>query len=179
MKSQNKIIGGLKIVNKSFLSIETFFMALITIALVGVISIEVLCRYFLFIPIAWAEELTRYLFIWLTYIGSAYALYDGSQIEIDVFQQLIEKSRMKGKQKALKALRTLSLVSTFLFLSFFGKIFFDYMLGIWHTAQTTPTMGIPMGYVYLPVFIGTVMGAYHEIYLLLNDFVQKDSAQKE
>ena len=78
MKSQSTLFQGAKRLNNVLLGIETFFMALITIALVAAIFIEVICRYFLFISAAWAEELTRYLFIWLTYIGSAYAVYEGS-----------------------------------------------------------------------------------------------------
>ena len=60
MKSQSTLFQGAKRLNNVLLGIETFFMAL-TIALVAAIFIEVICRYFLFISAAWAEELTRYL----------------------------------------------------------------------------------------------------------------------
>ena len=63
MNSNNKTLQGLKKVNDRLLGIETFLLALITILLVAAIFIEVVCRYFLFISAAWAEELTRYLFI--------------------------------------------------------------------------------------------------------------------
>ena len=107
MNSNNKTLQGLKKVNDRLLGIETFLLALITILLVAAIFIEVVCRYFLFISAAWAEEFTRYLFIWLTYIGSAYAICDNSH-----------------------------------------------------------TMRIPMGWVYLPVFVGIVLAALHEVYML-------------
>ena len=58
MKSQSTLFQGAKRLNNVLLGIETFFMALITIALVAAIFIEVICRYFLFISAAWAEELT-------------------------------------------------------------------------------------------------------------------------
>ena len=83
--------------------LRPFFMALITIALVAAIFIEVICRYFLFISAAWAEELTRYLFIWLTYIGSAYAVYEGSHTEIDVLKQVVanfQRTRPKAGAQA-------------------------------------------------------------------------------
>ena len=143
MKSQSTLFQGAKRLNNVLLGIETFFMALITIALVAAIFIEVICRYFLFISAAWAEELTRYLFIWLTYIGSAYAVYE-----------------------------LFSILSTFLFLLVFGKLFFDYMMTIWATTQTSPTMRIPMGLVYLPVFIGVVLCALHEVYLFMEWMVR-------
>lgn len=164
--------------NDALLGIETVFMAVITFFLVAAIFIEVICRYFLFVSVAWAEELTRYLFIWLSYIGSAYAIYYGQHTEIDVLQQVILKSKSDKKEKALKALRLAAIISTFAFLVVFGKVFFDYMMVIWAKTQTSPTMHIPMGYIYLPVFIGTVMGALHEIYMFLAEIAgESDEGQ--
>ena len=104
MKSQSTLFQGAKRLNNVLLGIETFFMALITIALVAAIFIEVICRYFLFISAAWAEELTRYLFIWLTYIGSAYAVYEGSHTEIDVLKQVVANFKEPARRQGLRLL---------------------------------------------------------------------------
>lgn len=174
MTQQSKLFQLATWVNNKLLGIETFLMALITIALVAAIFIEVICRYFLFISAAWAEELTRYLFIWLTYIGSAYAVYDGSHTEIDVLKQVILKSKSPRRDLVLKVLELLTIVTTFAFLVVFSNIFFDYMMRIWATTQTSPTMHIPMGLVYLPVFIGVVLCALHEVYLFMQCLVKQD-----
>ena len=175
MNARSKLLTSARLVNKSLLSIETFIMALITISLVACIFVEVVCRYFLFISVAWAEELTRYLFIWLTYIGSAYAIYDGSHTEIDMWQQIIIRSKIRDKARALASLEILAIVSTFLFLVAFGKIFFSYMVKIFQMAQASPTMHIPMSLVYLPVFVGVVLGAVHEVCLLLEHTVSRQA----
>ena len=167
MKTQSKLLSAAKFLNDRLLGIETFVMALITVGLVAAIFIEVVCRYFLFVSVAWAEELTRYLFIWLTYIGSAYAVYTGSHTEIDVLQQIFTNMKGKKKENCLFTLKLLSIISTGAFLSVFAKVFFDYMMIIWARTQTSPTMHIPMGLVYLPVFIGTVMAVLHCVYLLI------------
>lgn len=162
----SKTIERLRWLNEKVLAVEIFVLAAITIGLVTAIFIEVICRYFLFISVAWAEELTRYLFIWLTYIGSAYAIWEGSHTEIDVLKQVIGNTKEPFRSKGLKILELFAILSTFIFLVIFGKIFFNYMMRIWNTTQTSPTMHIPMGIVYLPVFIGIVLCAFHEIYLL-------------
>lgn len=128
MNSNNKTLQGLKKVNDRLLGIEIFLLALITILLVAAIFIEVVCRYFLFISAAWAEEFTRYLFIWLTYIGSAYAICDNSHTEIDVLKQVLMKIKGPAREKWLKALEVAAIVSTFAFLVVFAKLFFDYMM---------------------------------------------------
>jgi TRAP-type C4-dicarboxylate transport system permease small subunit len=167
MKSNQKFFAALTGTNDLMKRAETFLMASCTLTLVAVIFIEVVCRYVLFISTAWAEELSRYLFIWLTYIGSAYAIDEGGHIEIDVCKQVLEKLKNKKfREKALSALEVAALLTTCAFLIVFGKIFWAYMMKIWTTTQTSPTMRIPMGYVYLPVFIGTVMGIYHCLYHL-------------
>ena len=132
-------------VNDFVLKIETFLMALITITLVVVITIEVVCRYIFFVSTAWAEELSRYLFIWLTYIGSAYALNEGSHIEIDVFKQIIESNHIFAKHRAqwLKGLHIAGLASTSVFLILFGKIFFDFMMKFWGRARRRPPCTSP------------------------------------
>ena len=85
----------------------------------------------------------------------------------DVCKQVLEKLKNKKfREKALSALEVAALLTTCAFLIVFGKIFWAYMMKIWTTTQTSPTMRIPMGYVYLPVFIGTVMGIYHCLYHL-------------
>lgn len=148
--------------------IETFLLAACSLVLVLVIFIEVCCRYFFFISTAWAEELSRYLFIWLTYIGAAYAIDEGSHVEIDVFAQMLKKIKDdKRREKSLNALTAVSMFSTCAFLIIFGQIFWNYMMKIWQTSQTSPTMGIPMGYVYLPVFIGTLIAIYHCLFRFL------------
>lgn len=170
LKTESNFMKCFSIINQVLLKAETFLLALITLGLVAAIFIEVVCRYFLFISVAWAEELTRYLFIWLTYIGSAYACYECSHTEIDIFEQILKKN--KDPQKRAKSLRGLSLVSyaaTGAFLIYFSKIFFDYMMKIWKTTQTSPTMHIPMGLVYLPVFVGLVLCAFHEIFLFTRE----------
>lgn len=170
----NKVYSVFKGVNDGLVKVETALMAISTIALVIVIAIEVVCRYALFISTAWAEELARYLFIWLTYIGSAAALYEGGHTEIDICAQLIERMKDNGKkEKAKQLLQVLALTSTLVFLVYFAKIFFEYMMMIWASTQTAPTMKIPMGLIYLPVFIGIVLTAYHAFYLLVNIFVKK------
>lgn len=45
------------------------------------------------------------------------------------------------------------------------------MMKIFQMAQASPTMHIPMSLVYLPVFVGVVLGAVHEVCLLLEHTV--------
>ncbi len=52
-------------------------------ALVAVVLIQVIARYFLRISVSWSEESARYLLVWLTLIGAAAATARGKHIVID------------------------------------------------------------------------------------------------
>ena len=41
--------------------------------LVAVVSLQVLSRFVLKIPIEWSEEIARFIFIWICWLGSCYA----------------------------------------------------------------------------------------------------------
>jgi TRAP-type transport system small permease protein len=155
--------------NHSLVKMEEYLMSACTIILVGVIFIEVICRYFLYISSGWSEEIARYLFIWLTYIGSAYAIDGGGHIEIDILKQILGKNRNPmQREKNLKRLEFITFFTTALFLFVFNKVFFEYMLDIWKRKQASPTMHIPMGLVYLPISIGNILGIIHCIANILD-----------
>lgn len=178
MKQGNDLLKLTNGLNKILLNAETVFLSIITISLVAAIFVEVICRYFLFYSVAWAEEITRYLFIWLTFIGSAYALFHGQHTEIDVLKQAILKTNYRNKDSIAKTLKLLSIVATTLFLVAFASVFYSYMMQIWARVQTSPTMHIPMGLIYLPVLIGTVISIFHEICMFVEFFIPSNDVEK-
>ena len=58
----------------------------VCIALLGAIFVimvlQVTCRYVLGSPLVWSEELSRYLYIWVCYLGAPVALRRGNHIAI-------------------------------------------------------------------------------------------------
>lgn len=64
--------------------IVVFFMVMIVI-LFG----EVIARFFFNLPMMWSEEVGRYLFIWIVYLGSAKAFIDNRHLIVDVFSNKI------------------------------------------------------------------------------------------
>ncbi len=58
-----------EVLDRLFRILLIFFMVEIT----AVISIAVFSRYFMNSPVYWAEEVTRYSFVWATFLGAACA----------------------------------------------------------------------------------------------------------
>ena len=169
----NSLMRRLDRVNNLLTRLEVFLLSLSTLVLVGVIFVQVICRYVLLIPTAWAEELARYLFVWTSYLGSAYALNEGGHID-GIFLQsklsitLAQKvSFIKNKKKFIDGLEFIANIITLVFLLYFCFIWAEYLGIMSKSIQTSPTMHIPMFLVYSPVALGSVLMIFHGIYLLL------------
>ena len=54
------------------------------------ISLQILNRYVMKVPMLWTEEYARYAFVWLTMFGSAKAVREKSHIFVDILDVLIK-----------------------------------------------------------------------------------------
>ena len=165
---REKLFRTLGAVNGGLLKVEEVFLGLVTLALIAAIFIEVVCRYVFFVSTAWSEELARYLFVAMSFLGASYAYMRQEHIEIDIITQVLEKSKhIKDKARAKKIIRILAHVSTMTFLVIFCHIFFGYMASIQKIHLESPTMHLPMIAVYATVYLGCVFTIVHGVYMLL------------
>lgn len=100
MNGYRKFTGALFKVNDVISKVELLLMSISMVILTAVMSWQVLTRYFIGIPATWAEELCRYLFIWTSFVGSAYAVWMSEHIEIDLIDNVI-KAKFKDAEKVL------------------------------------------------------------------------------
>lgn len=122
---------------------------------------QIIMRYIFKNANVWTEELTRYLFIWLTMIGSAVAYRNGRHMDVDYFVGLMSK-----KIKSINFV-----VCNALLLSFLGTVFYQgiKLVGVTHK-QLSSGMRIPMSYIYLAIPVGcflTLLFAFESYALII------------
>jgi TRAP-type C4-dicarboxylate transport system permease small subunit len=101
--------------------------------------------------ILWVEEVSRYLMIWLTFLGSGIVLRYGGHIGIDTLQQRMPRHAP-----------TIRMVIFLLLLLFFAVMVWLGARYSWLTwGQTTPVMQIPVGAVYLAMPVGFALMIVH------------------
>ena len=133
--------------------IEELFLGVFTVVMVIVIAIQVFMRYVLDNSLSWSEELARYCFIWLIYLGISYGVKSQRHIRVDVVLILL-----KGKWKV-----ALNIIANILFLSF-AVFVIIYGYGIatklltW--GQLSPALNIPIWLVYLAGPVGMGLTAF-------------------
>ncbi len=109
------------------------------ILMVIVTTLQVVFRFF-FTALSWSEELSCFLLVFVSLLGTAIAFKRGSHIAINF---LIDKVRPGAKRLILTLIQALGLV-------FFGIVSF-YGAGLMRAeaSQLTPAMQISMKWVYL------------------------------
>lgn len=113
--------------------------------LVIVVTAAVFARYVLNDSIVWAEELARYLFVWVSFLGGGLGV--GTNIHVGV-DSLVELMPRRTKL-AVQILMELMIVGFTAVLIWVGAQFAAF--GMRTEAMLLP---IPMGYVYLAVPVG-------------------------
>ena len=129
-------------VNDRLFEITRKASILMFIAMVILSIVQVVCRYVLEISLSFTEELARFIFIWVTFLGTAMAMKKGQHVKMELL---------------------LGAVPPFIrnFFEFVGRVIsmciYLVMIGggiavMWKTMdQTSAALNLPMSFVYLAV----------------------------
>ncbi len=151
MKSFEKY---LMIANRGVLIVLLATMAVIIFA-------NVVLRYSTNQSIEWAEEVARYLMVWLTFLGAGPVLRYGGHIAVENLQD----SLPIAWARAVRVLIALMLTGFFGFIIWYGVIYVDRV-----QFQMTPTTQISMSWVYASMPVGGVLLLAHWL-LIVRDYV--------
>jgi TRAP-type C4-dicarboxylate transport system permease small subunit len=102
---------------------------------------NVVARYFFNNPLEWAEEFSRYAFIWIVFLGAAVCTKRGRHIVIDGLALSLPPRVQAGLAALVDAL-TFALMTV---LAYYGWLLTTF------TTQPTSTLYVPMSVVYVVV----------------------------
>lgn len=130
--------------------IVIFFFALVVV----VVSAQVFARFVLSTSIRWADEFSRFAFVWVIYLGGAITIRDGRNVCFDLFLEAQQGKKWKIMYTAVFLASTLFLV----LVTYFGVLVCQSL-----AAETSPIMQLPMSMVSLCIPIGGVLMIFEEI----------------
>lgn len=131
---------------------------------------NVVLRYCFGQSLAWAEEVSRYLMIWLAFLAAGLALREGAHIAVD----LLPEALPEPAARVLRAVILAAVAAFLLLLIWLGWGYADFAM-----MQRTPVLRLPVGLVYLAIPIGCALMLVHLV-LFAPHFVlrPKDKAEK-
>lgn len=127
----------------------------VMILLVLTVSMQVFMRYVMSSPVSFTEELSRYLLIWVGLLSASYAYRRRMHLALDLLVLKLQDSN--------KVALNVFIHSTILFFSLavLGYGGFELVYMVVELGQSSPSLGISMGFVYLALPIsGVAMSIY-------------------
>lgn len=128
---------------------EVFLVILMSLATI-VVAAQVFTRFVTKTPLPWSEELARYMFLWLVWVGAAYATKERKHIRIDV---LTNKLPQLGQKVCL----ILTTIIWILFVIFMAYISLSLTSSVAAGGQTGTGSGIPMWIPYASIPTGMIL----------------------
>jgi TRAP-type C4-dicarboxylate transport system permease small subunit len=127
------------------LIVEKILSWIVAVLLVGmslVVFTNVILRYFFGMTIGWYEELSRFLLIWIVFLGAVIAFFKGDHLSLDIVLKIIKPKA----RRVVSAVADLLVVAALLIMIQGGfAMALDSLASGW-IASSIP---IPYGYVYM------------------------------
>lgn len=130
---------------------EEYVLLILFPAMVIVVFVGTVARYFNLFPMFWGEELARYIMVYLAYTGAGLAMKTGSHISVQFLVDKIKNPRLR---------RIFDVLNLALLLFFTGAIMlmmFKIIGKLIAMGQTSPALFIPIWIMYAAVPYGMVL----------------------
>lgn len=115
---------------------------------------NVVARYVFSVSFEWVEESTRYMMIWLTYLGAGLALRNGNHVAVTLFSDLLPRAL----RRTLRAAVFLVVVGFMAAVAWYG---WRYAMFAWN--RTTPVLSLSFGMLYLAIPAGAALVVVHAL----------------
>jgi len=133
----------------------------LTVLMLGCVVWQVIARYALSISTSHTDELSRFLFIWVSLLGAAYVLGKRGHIAITGLVDMAPPA----VRRALELLAILLVLAfTVLVLVVGGWALVQKALTL---GQISPAMQVPIGYVYLVIPLSGVLTVFYTLLLFV------------
>jgi TRAP-type C4-dicarboxylate transport system permease small subunit len=147
------------IVNRMNDILKVFLNGMLFLMVIAVF-LQVVFRFIFDNPLGWTEESARFLLVWITFLGAAYAMASGSHVGVDVVVNLFPE-RLK---KVVAFIAWLASLAFFIIVTRQGFQLANLTMG-----QTSPALGIPMGYIYYVIPVSGLILIVNATVKLLED----------
>lgn len=119
------------------------FIAFLLGILTVIMFLQVLFRYIFNNSLTWSEELAKFIFIWITFLGAGICFRDKIHLKVDFLN-----NKLPAKYKTL-----LEVINTILITVFSGSMAVTGFLWVINVSGTlSPAMGLPLNIVFYAAF---------------------------
>ncbi len=144
------------------------FLVLIVGAMTTIVIVEVVLRYGFNTGFSWSEELSRFLFIAITFIGASEALRKGQHASVSVFIDMLPNN-------VREKINFIVYIFMLLFLLLFA--YSSFMLLKKFHFQLAPALRVSMAWPYSALFLGAILMMFQLLWIMLKGFDRKENSK--
>ena len=140
-----------------------------------IMMLQVIMRYVFNSPLSWPEELSRYCYIWITFLSIGLTIRTGSYFRVTA---LIDYLPVKGRQ----AMEVFAHAVNLLFYGICAYYSIDILHTVYNSTQTTPSLRLPMYIIYIALPLGMFLSTFRSVEMLILSICQlcsPDNGQKD
>lgn len=141
-------------IRKYLIKLEEYILVLLIGAMTVVTFAQVFFRFVLNSPLAWSEELARYLFVWITFLGASIALYRWGHFQVDIVINLFP-------EKIKRIIDSAIYVLIMLFASI--MVYYGFILVQYASGQLSPALQLNMAVPYLALPVSGMLIFFHAL----------------
>ena len=131
------------------LGVAKLSIVAISVLMIVVTLAQVIFRYVISAPLPWSEELARYCFVWIVFLGGAVGLSRGIHLGVDLFVNLLPERFQVG----------IEILSNVLIACFAASVVLaSYPVIDMNMLQRSPALGVQMSWIYIaiPISMGLI-----------------------
>jgi TRAP-type C4-dicarboxylate transport system permease small subunit len=152
-----------QVFERYFLAANRWALILLLAAMSVIIFTNVVMRYTTSNSLEWAEEVSRHMMIWLTFLGAGPVLRYGGHIAVENLQDALPRSVAIAVRAFVAAL----LFAFFGFMVWYGWLYMERTM-----FQLTAVTQIPFAYIYSAMLFGGVLLIVHWL-LVVRGYVMR------
>jgi len=137
---------------KAFTKMEEWVLVLVLLSLAFLTSAQVICRYALGFSFVWMDEISRYLSVFIAFLGAAIGTKYGTHFSMDFVYERISSDQVRH---VLQVIVNLACAAVFVLVAYFGWV---QTVKLWRFGVLTAVLKIPKYICYIPIpFFSIVM----------------------
>lgn len=150
-------------VNDGIAGVELAAASVVFFAMLVMIIIQVIFRYVLKVPLAWTDEMLRFLFIGASFLGAIVATKQRKHVEVNFISTMITKKckTEPSRKRALFAVDLIDEVVGFGFSVYIAQMMVAYTVEMKSMNQLSIAMSMPLWWIIAVIALSFVMCAFH------------------
>lgn len=150
-----------------FLAANRWALILLLAAMSVIIFTNVVLRYTTSQSLEWAEEVSRHMMIWLTFLGAGPVLRYGGHIAVENLQDALPRAGAIAVRAVVAAL----LFAFFGFMVWYGWLYMERTM-----FQLTAVTQIPFAYIYSAMLFGGILLIVHWLLVVRGYVLRREFA---